>query len=196
MALIPLTMARFSVSTLCESIVDNLVPLNRVVRMHIHLGYTLVIIVFFATVFFFAFFGLLCADGEEAFCAKFTMEIMITGYTLLGSFIIIGGTSYFRYKIPYELFYAIHHLVFIMYFITIAHTLDVQQRKGLSDRSQTFKWFSSTLLFYFCDRAAMHLNHRYNARLVGAATVSGSNGSRMIILKLKRPVLFRFKPGQ
>ena len=109
MALIPLTMARFSISTLCESIVDNLVPLNRAVRMHIHLGYTLVIIVFFATFTFFAFFGLLCADGEEAFCAKFTMKIMITGYTLLGSLLVIGGTSYFCYKISYELFYVLHH---------------------------------------------------------------------------------------
>jgi NAD(P)H-flavin reductase len=32
--------------------------------------------------------------------------------------------------------------------------------------------------------------------MVGAATVSGSNGSCMIVLKLKRPILFQYKPGQ
>jgi len=42
----------------------------------------------------------------------------------------------------------------------------------------------------------MHLNHKYRARLLSSSTVSGSNGSKMIILKLRRPALFRFKPGQ
>jgi hypothetical protein len=43
----------------------------------------LVSFVFLATVFFFAFFGLLCSDGEQAFCDKFTSEIMITGVWLI-----------------------------------------------------------------------------------------------------------------
>jgi predicted ferric reductase len=195
MALIPLTMARFSISTLCESFVDKILPLNRTFRMHIHLGYTMIIIVFWAVIFFFAFFGLLCSDGEEAFCEKFTEEIMITGYCILAFMLLVGFTSYFRHSIPYEIFYAIHHAVFIMYFVTIAHTLDVEARTG-KERSQTFKWFTSTLLFYFCDRAAMHLNHKYSTKVTGSATVSGTNGSRMIILKLKKPILFRFSPGQ
>eukprot|EP00339_Tiarina_fusa_P005595 CAMPEP_0117040420 /NCGR_PEP_ID=MMETSP0472-20121206/28285_1 /TAXON_ID=693140 ORGANISM="Tiarina fusus, Strain LIS" /NCGR_SAMPLE_ID=MMETSP0472 /ASSEMBLY_ACC=CAM_ASM_000603 /LENGTH=281 /DNA_ID=CAMNT_0004751141 /DNA_START=148 /DNA_END=989 /DNA_ORIENTATION=- len=189
-------MSRFSISALSESVVDKLVPLNRTLRMHIHLGYTMVVIVFFATLFFFFFFGLICAEGDDTFCAKFTSEIMITGYVILGMMLIIGGTSYFRHKIPYEIFYGIHHLVFIMYFVTIAHTLDIEQRSGMKERSQTFKWFSSTLLYYFCDRAAMHLNHRYDTRLLASSTVSGSSGSKMIILKLDRPVLLAFKPGQ
>jgi predicted ferric reductase len=196
MALLPITMSRFSISALSESFIDRIVPLNRTLRMHIHLGYTMIIIVFFATLFFFAFFGLLCSDGDQAFCDKFTSEIMITGYAILASLLIIGGTSYWRHKIPYELFYAIHHLVFIMYFVTIAHTLDMEQRRGIKERSQTFKWFSSTLLFYLCDRAAMHLNHRYKTRLLGSSIVSGTDGSKMVILKLSRPALFRFKPGQ
>jgi predicted ferric reductase len=196
MALIPMTMCRFSIAALSESFIDKIVPLNQALRMHIHLGYTMITILFLATGFFFVFFGVLCADGDQQFCDKFKSEIMITGYVILSMLLIIGGTSYFRHKIPYELFYGIHHLVFIMYFITIAHTLDVQQRTGMKERSQTFKWFSSTLLFYFCDRAAMHLNHKYQTRLLGSSVVTGSTGSKMVILKLSRPVLFRFKPGQ
>jgi NAD(P)H-flavin reductase len=42
----------------------------------------------------------------------------------------------------------------------------------------------------------MHLNHKYQTRLLGSAVVTGSTGSKMVILKLNRPVLFRFKPGQ
>lgn len=49
---------------------------------------------------------------------------------------------------------------------------------------------------YVCDRAAMHMNHKYRARLVSSSAVTGSNGSKMIILKLRRPPLFQFKPGQ
>lgn len=42
----------------------------------------------------------------------------------------------------------------------------------------------------------MHLNHKYRTRLVSSSTVSGSDGSKMMILTLRRPALFRFKPGQ
>jgi predicted ferric reductase len=196
MALIPLTMSRLSIATLSESFIDKIFPLNRALRMHIHLGYILIIVVVLATIVFLTFFGLLCSDGEQAFCDKLTSEIMITGYNIMVFMLIIGGTSYLRCKIPYEIFYAIHHLVFIVYFVTVAHTLDVEQRSGSMERSQTFKWFSSTLLFYFCDRAAMHLNNKFRTQLVGSSAVTGSNGSQMIILKINRPVLFRFKPGQ
>jgi hypothetical protein len=78
-----------------------------------------------------------------------------------------------------------------MYISVVIHT-----RKGHHSRSQTFKRFSSTLLYYLCDRAAMHLNHKYQTRLVSSSAVTGSNGSRMLIIKVKRPVLFSFKPGQ
>lgn len=104
MALIPLTMARYSISALSGSILDHFLPLNRAVRIHIHLGYTMVGIVFCAVIFFFAFFGLLCSDGDQSFCDKFTEEIMITGYFILGFLLIIGGTSYYRHRIPYEVF--------------------------------------------------------------------------------------------
>jgi predicted ferric reductase len=196
MALIPLTMSRFSIAALSESVLDRFVPLNRALRIHIHLGYTMAFIVFLATAFFFIFFGVLCADGEQAFCDKFTSEIMITGYVILAILLIIAGTSYFRHKIPYEIFYAIHHIILLLYIAVVIHTFDKVQRKGQHSRSQTFKWFSSTLLYYICDRAAMHLNHKYQTRLVSSSAVTGSKGSRMLILKVKRPVLFNFKPGQ
>jgi predicted ferric reductase len=145
MTLIPLTMARFTIAALSESILDRFVPLNRALRIHIHLGYTMVVIVFFATVFFFAFFGLLCNNGEEAFCEKFTSEIMITGYAILAFLLFIAGTSAYRFKIPYELFYYAHHLVSILYLVVVLHTFDNVQRSNARQRSQTFKWFTATL---------------------------------------------------
>lgn len=145
MALLPLTMARYSISVLAGTTLDRFIPLNRTLRMHIHLGYTMVIILVLATAFFLAFFGVLCNGGEELFCRKFTSEIMCTGYGILAALLIVAGTSHFRHRIPYELFYVIHHLVFVMYIITVAHTFDIEQRKNRADRSQTFKWFSATM---------------------------------------------------
>jgi hypothetical protein len=164
--------------------------------MHIHLGYTMITIVVVATLFFFFFFGILCAEGEQAFCDNFTMEIMITGYLILGFLLIIGATSFYRHKIPYEAFYYIHHLVFILYIVTILHTFDGKQRSGDKQRSQTFKWFTSSILYYVCDRVAMRLNHLYRTKMVASSVVWGSNGSKLVILKVQRPSLFQFKPGQ
>lgn len=42
----------------------------------------------------------------------------------------------------------------------------------------------------------MHLNHRYKTRLHSAKTVEGKDGSRMLLIKIRRPALFQFKPGQ
>lgn len=145
MALLPLTMARYSISSLSGTVLDRFIPLKRTLRMHIHLGYTMILFVVLGTILFFGFFGLLCRRGEQAFCDKLTSEIMITGLVILGSLLVIVVTSYCRYWIPYEVFYVIHHLVFVMYFVTILHTFDVEQRKGDAERSQTFKWFSSTV---------------------------------------------------
>ena len=121
---------------------------------------------------------------------------MITGYVILAFLLIIAVSSHFRHKIPYEIFYAVHHLVFLLYLVVIVHTLDGAQRNGTASRSQTFKWFSATLLYYICDRAAMHINHRYKTKLASSSAVHGTNSSQMLILKLHRPVLFDFKPGQ
>lgn len=74
----------------------------------------------------------------------------------------------------YEIFYGVHHIVSLLYFVVILHTLDGVQRKGQVSRSQSFKWFLSTFLFYICDRAAMHLNHKCQTRLVSSSAVTGS----------------------
>ena len=72
MALMPLTMVRYTIASLSNSVIEKFIPLNKMLRIHIHIGYTIVITVFIATVTFFAFFGTLCSRGEEEYCKKFT----------------------------------------------------------------------------------------------------------------------------
>lgn len=106
MALLPLTMCRYSIAGLSESFLSTVVPLNRTLGMHIHLGVVMILIIFLATIVFFGFFGFMCVhEGEQPFCDKFTMEIMITGYCILGSMLLVGVTSFLRHRIPYEVFY-------------------------------------------------------------------------------------------
>lgn len=132
---------------------------------------------------------------QEEFCFKFTSQIMITGYLIVGLLIVVALTSYLREKIPYEVFYVVHHLVFSMFLITIAHTMDDEQRAG-KERSQTFKWFSASLLYYICDRSSMYINHRYFTFIISSSAIMSGSGSRMAIIKLKKPVRFQFSPGQ
>eukprot|EP00985_Skeletonema_marinoi_P000624 scaffold224_cov108-Skeletonema_marinoi.AAC.22 len=132
MALIPFTMSRYTIATFSNSRLNKYLPLDKALRIHIHLGYTMVSIVFSATIVFFIFFGLSCAEGEEAFCAKFTSEIMITGYCILGLLtnlicfvfylplkLLMAGTAFFRHSIPYEVFYGVHFLFLAMYAIAV-----------------------------------------------------------------------------
>ena len=157
MLLIPLTMSKFSIGALSETIVNRFVPLNKALKMHIYLGYTMISLTLFATVGFFVYFGALCSFGDKDFCSKMTSEIMFTGYGIVVFLLFMGGTSYYRYKIPYEVFYVTHHLLFLLYFVTILHTIDHVQRSGGRDRYQTFGWFSVTIFFYIFDRCNMHL---------------------------------------
>lgn len=120
----------------------------------------------------------------------------MTGYGIAIFCLAIAVTSYYRHSIPYEVFFVMHHLIFVFYALTIAHTLDRQHRSGTLKRSQTFQWFSATFLYYICDRAAMYLNHKYRTRLVHCAALTGNENSRMLIVKLRRPALFQFQPGQ
>ena len=196
MALIPLTMSRLSIASLSETFVERIVPLNCANRVHIYLGYMVTIVVSVVSIMFVVFFAVLCSGGDEDSCTSLKSEIMITGYAILFVFIIIGITAYYRHVIPYEIFYTVHHLVFVMYILTVAHTFDDLQREGEEDRNQTYKWFSASIMYYVCDRAAMHLNHRYKAKLLLSSAVAENDGSKVIFLKLRRPVLFRFKPGQ
>lgn len=84
MALIPFTMSRYSISCLSGSKLNRYLPLNKSVAIHIYLGYTVMLIVFLATIIFIAFFGILCSEGDKVYCDALTSEIMITGYCISG----------------------------------------------------------------------------------------------------------------
>ena len=195
MALIPLTMSRFSIASLSGTVLDRFIPLNRAMRIHVYLGYSMMCLLLFATLALVTFYGSLCILKEKEYCERLTSEIMCTGYAIAGVVFIIALTSYFRHRIPYEIFYAVHHLLFIMYIVTVAHTFDHMQRSNTRTRSQTFHWVSATLLYYLCDRAASYLNHHYKAKLESSSAITGE-GSKMVLLKMRCPTLFDFKPGQ
>jgi hypothetical protein len=67
MALLPLTMCRFSISTLADSVANRIIPFNRTLRMHIHLGYTMVLVLTAATFFFSASLVYFAAKASNHF---------------------------------------------------------------------------------------------------------------------------------
>ena len=166
MALLPLTMCRYTLTKASEnSTLASIIPFKRMTRMHIHLGYCMIGFVAASTVLFFIFFGQGCADqhagdeplsasGEKTFCTKMHGEIMLTGYGIFAALFLVGVTSYLRNRIKYEYFYAMHHFVFVMFALAIAHTIDDLNRRGKA-RSQTFIWFSASLTWYVADRVYM-----------------------------------------
>ena len=184
-ALIPLSMSRYSIAALSESIVSRYIPFNRALRVHMQLGYAMVLIIVLATLIFVSYFGAMCGLGERAYCDGLKSEIMITGYAITALTLLVAGTSYFRNNIPYEVFYIVHHLVFLLYALIVIHTIDGVQRSGQKSRYQTFQWVTFTLLFYLCDRANLYMNHRYTVRVVSFSTVAGINGSNAVILKVR-----------
>jgi predicted ferric reductase len=210
MALLPLTMCKYSVMQLVQSPLRNYIPFNRITRMHIHIGYVLVGIVFLATLFFFTFFGMLCQEqkdgteklgkrGERTFCLKFVDEIMITGYCILGFCLILAGTSYFRARIPYEIFYGVHHLFLVIFCITIAHTVDAEQRHQRQNRSQAWKWIALPLVYYITDRFYMYMSQRFSLSIAEATALADSvdgSGAKVVVLRLNKPAHFPFQPGQ
>jgi predicted ferric reductase len=43
----------------------------------------------------------------------------------------------------------------------------------------------------------MYLNHHYKAKLVASSATAAAKGrAKMVILKMRRPTLFAFSPGQ
>ena len=198
LAVLPLTMCRLIISKASRlNVLSSVIPFNEMLKCHIAIGYTLVCMLFLTIIIFLLFFGVNCVDGNQAFCNKFTDEIMITGYVIFALFLAVAITSYFRTVIPYRVFYVTHHIVFITYALTIAHTIDIVQRnKG--GRSQTFKWFTSSILIYITDRASMYFNQRYDTKIAisQSSIIASLDGKKMIILEVKKPDLFYFQPGQ
>lgn len=207
MALIPLTMARQTVAAASQTWFGRkFIPLHKVVAMHIHLGYVMVSFVFGATILFFVFFGQGCAQqvsgkepkpgGVHTFCQKMRSEIMITGLTIMGCLLLVAVTSFMRNRIKYEIFYVVHHLVFVMFALAIAHTLDSAFRAG-KVRSQNFKWFSASLVWYFTDRMQAISNTR-DCKVVEARALGSDelDARKVVHLKLDRPKAFEFRAGQ
>ncbi|KAK3247728.1 hypothetical protein CYMTET_42781 [Cymbomonas tetramitiformis] len=205
MALLPLTMSRHAVSVLSDTLLGHFIPFERVVALHIHLGYTMCTIVFGSTGVFFLFFGFMCDEqkngreptpnGVMTFCEKFTEEIMLTGLGILGILLWVAFTSYFRNRIPYEVFYYGHHIVFFMFALAIAHTMDDAFRNGLI-RSQNFKWFSGSLGIYIADRLFMAFRKESCSVAEWRALGGGpSNANKVVLLRLHKPIGFMFKPG-
>mgnify|MGYP000624179010 CR=1 FL=1 len=141
MALIPLTMSRFSIASLSGTVLDRFIPMNRAMRIHVYLGNSMICLVLCATFALVTCYGSLCVLNEQEYCERLTSEIMCTGYAITGFVFMIGLTSYFRHRIPYEIFYAVHHLLFVLYIVTVAHTFDNMER------------------------AASFLNHHYKVKL-------------------------------
>lgn len=196
LALIPLTMSRFTIARASKTFLGTFVPFHEATKIHIFLGYVVIFLLTASTVGFFAFFGVLCGDGDQTFCDKFASEIMITGYIILATFIILAATSFTRHILPYRVFYIFHHLFLLAYAATIAHTIDGIQRKE-GGRSQSFKWFSATLVFYLCDRASMYFNRRFKT-IIDLSSISFQSGigKKSTYLKVLKPKCFHFDPGQ
>ena len=197
LGILPLTMCRLIISKASSTSLNIIIPFNEMQKYHIAIGYALVVMLFFTIVVFLMFFGVVCADGDQAFCAKFTSEIMITGYVIFGLFLSVGVTSFLRHVIPYRFFYFYHHLVFIAYAVTIAHTIDnVQRSKG--GRSQAFKWVTASIFLYITDRAAMYLNQRHSSKILlnKSSLITKGSDKKMILLQVQKPVNFSFNPGQ
>ena len=121
---------------------------------------------------------------------------MATGIAITGCLLLVVVTSFLRNRIKYEIFYFVHHFVFIMYALTIAHTLDDKFRRG-QVRSQTFKWFSVSFVWYLTDRFQASFSTRECDVEECKALGDDSNESRkMVKLRVTRPTTFVFRPGQ
>ncbi len=70
LAVLPLTMCRLSIASLSDSFLARLIPFNCMTEYHIAVGYVLVSFLLSTVLIFFMFFGVLCHNGEHAFCAK------------------------------------------------------------------------------------------------------------------------------
>ena len=54
---------------------------------------------------------------------SFTNQMFITGYFIYGFMLTMVITSYFRYRLKYEIFYNVHHLFIGLFLLWIFHTL-------------------------------------------------------------------------
>eukprot|EP00605_Chrysophyceae_sp_TOSAG23-4_P001134 GSChrysophyteH1.ASY1.ANO1.1240.1 assembled CDS len=81
-----------------------------------------------------------------------------------------------------------------MFAVATLHTNDKGVRKGTLNRSQTFKWYSATIMYYFLDRYFMHMTASRSMKIESAKALGApdkgqktSVGNHVVILKIKRP---------
>ena len=207
MTILPLTMCRLTIAKLGRyDLFCRIFPLDRILHYHIFIGYIMIFLTTFAGCLFLTYYGNLCAYDDEDYCDGLASEIMITGYYIMTGLALIGILSYARESISYEVFYAVHHGIFIVYGLTALHTYDHLQRSGERDRSQALQWFVVSFVYYICDRLSMHLNYKYATKL-SKALLSYDNDltnskkikmyeNAVIRLTLEKPLRFDFSPGQ
>jgi len=201
-SLVPLTVSRSLLAALStNSILSEAIPFNYMMDFHIQIGYTFCIVMIASSILFFVFFGHICSEFNKEkdpldLCANFSKEIFGTGLAILAITLVVFFTSCCRGRIKYEYFYFPHLLVFAMYLLALVHTLDDEFRKGTKvgkARSQTVKWFVTSLTIYLSDRFYRYFN-RKNKTPVVAAFNSEDGGT--IHLEVKRPFGYNFSPGQ
>jgi len=195
MIMLPLCMCRNLLTYARGTCFNRYLPLDDIISVHKFLGYLMTGQVLVAFLLFVGHFGTLCSwykSGNEKVdgCAKFTDEIMVTGYVILGLVLVICVTSAFRRKLPYEVFKYVHYLFIPLYGITILHTLDSKGRKGADERSQTWVWLAWPMVLYAADYVWGVL--RYKRSIVLEAEVY----SEGLVLRLQRPPAFVFRSGQ
>ena len=74
MALIPFTMSRYTIASLSNSKLNDYLPLNKSMSIHIYLGYTMVCFSIIATVIV-SFFFFCCVDWQRCICMRSTYNV-------------------------------------------------------------------------------------------------------------------------
>jgi len=198
LAVIPLTMARHLLTLLSGSpTVNRIIPFPHMTEFHMHLGYTFCALTAFALVGFLIYYSKICADynagrDPDNMCKGLTSEIMVTGYSVTLATLVMFLTSHFRHKMRFETFYIFHHMFLAAYALSLAHTLDGEYRNG-RQRSQCYVWFSASLSIYVADRIWTFCAAHRNVKVESLAVAEDSS---VLSLSLKKPVSFKFKPGQ
>ncbi|CAK0866173.1 unnamed protein product [Prorocentrum cordatum] len=142
MVLLPVTMSRHLLAlAAARTRIRNFVPLEHMTFFHIALGCITCFFIIVATNVFSIFFGHGCRQhlGQFGhplepvdFCEKMQSEIMITGLGIFVLMVIVMVSSFLRRHMPFECFYVLHHFVFVLFGLAIAHTMDDQVRTALA----------------------------------------------------------------
>jgi ferredoxin-NADP reductase len=199
MALFPITMCRFSITKLRDTWLSKFIPFDYMVEFHKYLGYIMGIQLVATIVVFLFHFGHLCRQfnagiEKQNFCDKFSEEIMLTGYAILATYLIMWSTSLFcvRGRRYYQFFYYMHHFFVVLYIVTLIHTLDSKVRNDGLKRSQTWKWLAVPLGVYIIDRLVVALT----CKRTHIAHVRLFWNPKAMVINIKKPEGLVYKAGQ